>query len=799
MKFLASLEPGRLLRLLQVYEVEDPADADVLRARQIEAVVRMTPMILVANWISSATIAWAFLDTQALPLPLLVGWLLLVCLLSLNGLPLWLNWRAGKLRKTMSTRAMRRLVMHAGFTGLLWAFVPQVLLPHAQGDAAIVCWVVVVCILAAGSFALGAAPWAGTAFIAVLAIGTLTSATNHLPLALHGVVLLYMLLGLAAVWSTARTLGERLTNEAHAERQSQWVGLLLRDFEEHSTDLLWETNAAGLLISAPDRIATALKVNVDEVTALPLMELLQRRAGSPHDLERQQRMQALRTALQRCTPFRDLTLTLGHGTRTAWVSISAKPKFDAQGHFAGWRGVATDETRAQQANAQLRFLAHHDPVTGLPNRAHFRELARQALTQEEGGANRRCAVVCLDLDHFKNTNDTLGHAAGDALLMEVARRLAACTRRGDLISRLGGDEFAMLFVGVTGNEGVEQLADRLMDTLQKPMLFQGLPVPVRVSMGLAVTPGDGREIDALMNHADLALHEAKAAGRATWRRFAAQIAQHTRRRNQIEEALRDALRSNQLWLAYQPKADLASGRIVGFEALLRWNHPELGSVSPAEFIPVAEASGLIVPIGAWVLDEALRAASHWPASLSVAVNVSPSQAVSPDFARTVRHALDARNFEPYRLELEITESIFINEGDAATAVLRELRALGTRIALDDFGTGYSSLAYLRNFPFDTLKIDRSFMRELLTRDDARAIVDTILRLAHQLKMTTVAEGIEELPQIGALREHGCQVGQGYLIAKPMPEVEVDAFLAGWANSPAGRALLPAQQGLTLVA
>jgi diguanylate cyclase (GGDEF)-like protein len=388
-------------------------------------------------------------------------------------------------------------------------------------------------------------------------------------------------------------------------------------------------------------------------------------------------------------------------------------------------------------------------------------------------------VLYLDLDHFKTINDTLGHAIGDGLLKEVASRLLAATRQSDTVARLGGDEFAIVLSDVATSDEAEHLTERLLKGLQAPCEVQGARLAIRASIGVALAPRDGSDIDALLNHADLALYAAKSAGRGEFRLFVPHMAALTRRRLLIEQALRGALERGELSLAYQPQVDLTDWRVTGFEALLRWHHAELGDVPPDEFVPVAEEAGLIQDFGRWALQQACREAQRWPAELSVSVNVSAVQAMSPDLCQVALDALHDSGLAPHRLELEITETTFINEAEVTMSNLRALHDAGMRIALDDFGIGYSSLAYLRRFPFDTLKIDRSFVRDLRHQRDLRAIVRMIVALATTLNMRTVAEGVEEPAEVEVLGRYGCHMVQGYLVARPMPAHHVAGFLAGW--------------------
>jgi diguanylate cyclase (GGDEF)-like protein len=391
-------------------------------------------------------------------------------------------------------------------------------------------------------------------------------------------------------------------------------------------------------------------------------------------------------------------------------------------------------------------------------------------------------VLCLDLDHFKSVNDSLGHAAGDALLRIVGDRLRAATRRSDTVARLAGDEFAVLMAADEPTE-IEQLSQRLLESLRAPCEIGGVNVATRASIGVALAPHHGNDVDTLMNHADLALYAAKSAGRDEVRFFTPDMAMSTRRRVALEQALRQALPRGELRLVFQPQVRFSDWRIEGFEALLRWRHPEFGDVSPSEFVPVAEEAGLMPVIGQWVLVEACRQAMNWPQPLSVSVNVSPVQATTPDFVDRVFAAAQDGELPLQRLELEITESLFLQESTATSLALHQLNRAGVRLALDDFGTGYSALAHLRHFPLQTLKIDRSFVRELSNRGNARSIVRMIVGLARTLNMRTVAEGVEEPAHAAVLGRYGCDLLQGWLASRPIEADAVAAFIASWPDRP----------------
>ncbi len=407
----------------------------------------------------------------------------------------------------------------------------------------------------------------------------------------------------------------------------------------------------------------------------------------------------------------------------------------------GWVATYEDISERRQAEARIHFMAHHDALTCLPNRLLFEDRLGQLLKgmrQEDGGA----AVLCIDLDHFKDVNDSLGHPAGDQLLKQVAQRLLECVRGGDVVARLGGDEFAILQSAACQPEYAEGLARRLVKALRTPYDIDGTRVVIGASVGIAIATGDGKDVNHLLKNADIALYKAKGEGRGTYCLFEAEMDVQLQARRAMELDLLEAIDKHELILFYQPLFNLETNKVSGFEALLRWRHPSLGMISPAQFIPIAEEIGLIARIGEWVLRQACHDAVTWPVDVTVAVNLSPLQFRSNDLVHTVRASLDASGLPPRRLELEITESALLKDNDKVLATLHELRDLGVEIALDDFGTGYSSLSYLRSFPFDKIKIDQSFVREMDRRPDCLAIVQSVAQLAQKLGMATTAEGVE---------------------------------------------------------
>jgi diguanylate cyclase (GGDEF)-like protein len=435
-----------------------------------------------------------------------------------------------------------------------------------------------------------------------------------------------------------------------------------------------------------------------------------------------------------------------------------------------WVVTYEDVTERRQAEAKIIHMARHDALTNLPNRVLFKDKMEKAL-----GRGDRIAVMFLDLDRFKSVNDSLGHSVGDALLCAVTERLQRVVAPSDTVARLGGDEFAIVQRHATP-AGASELARKIIAELAEPFEVQGHQLIVGTSIGIAMAPADGSEPDQLLRNAYMALYRAKSDGRGTYHFFQPEMDAQMQERRKLELDLRKALQGDEFELNYQPLIDLARGEVCGFEALLRWKHPERGLVPPDEFIPVAEEIGLIVPLGDWVLKQACRDAANWPAKTAIAVNLSPVQFRNPMLALSVVSALGQSGLAASRLELEITESVLLQADRNVLDALHQFRDLGVRICMDDFGTGYSSLSYLRSFPFDKIKIDRSFIRELGKNNDCMAIIRAVMRLGSSLGMITTAEGVETEEQLEILRAEGCMQVQGFLFSKAVPAAEIPLLL-----------------------
>ncbi|MBJ6988515.1 EAL domain-containing protein [Devosia sp. MC521] len=432
-----------------------------------------------------------------------------------------------------------------------------------------------------------------------------------------------------------------------------------------------------------------------------------------------------------------------------------------------------DVTEQRKAEARIQHLARHDALTDLPNRIEF--LDQMKKTEADLQRGEMAAVLYIDLDNFKVVNDTLGHAVGDEVIKQAAVRLWGTTRETDILARLGGDEFALLLRPLDSADTAARVAERIVKALSAPMNIAGQLIEIGASVGISVGPNDGTATDQLVKNADLALYKAKSEGRSTYRFFETGMDADLQQRRSIEAGLRMAMQRNELRLMFQPLFGLAENRVTCVEVLLRWDHDDR-TVSPAEFVPVAEDTGLIVPIGQWVLEHACRTAATWPPNVRVAVNLSPVQFRHKDLVAHVKHALEKSTLSPERLELEITESLLLNDSEITMRALHELRSMGVRISMDDFGTGYSSLSYLRSFPFDKIKIDRSFMADLTTRLDSQAIIAAVIGLGRALGMETTAEGIETEEQLSLVRQQGVSEVQGFLFSPPLPAQSLASLL-----------------------
>jgi diguanylate cyclase (GGDEF)-like protein len=548
---------------------------------------------------------------------------------------------------------------------------------------------------------------------------------------------------------------------------------VLDDFEHAGIGWLWATDEKLRLIYISENAAVKLDTPVDEMLALPLTRLFEAAAENTGDRSARPlnfQLNARNKIIDQIVRFvPGETQRMG---RPAWWSISGHPKFDKSGKFQGYRGSAKDITAEYERQLVDSRLAEFDSLTGLANR-HRMDKKLESILAAYKAAKRSCTLVMLDLDRFKHVNDTLGHQAGDDLLCQVARRLERVAGGQGEIGRLGGDEFQIILPDLDDRGKLGELAGKIIQILSQPYVIDDKRAVIGTSIGIAISPYDGIEKLDLVHNADLALYAAKNGGRGQFRFYSADLKDEAEERSVLEEGLRDALAAGELELHYQPVVRTEDNMVVTFEALMRWDHPERGPISPAVFVPIAEESDLINQLGAWALHRACMDAMVWPKSVRVAVNVSAAQFAHPGLIDVVTHAIESSGIEPGRLELELTESVFMGDGDTVDDIFRALKNLGVRLALDDFGTGYSSLSYLRSAPFDKIKVDRTFVDDCTQTDHNSAkIIAAIIGLSDALGMETTVEGVEAFDQLEVVKSKGARFIQGWIYAKAMTQENV---------------------------
>ena len=561
---------------------------------------------------------------------------------------------------------------------------------------------------------------------------------------------------------------------SEAERQcTQSIAGRFQDFAEIASDWLWETDASSTLTFVSDDIESFSDLPASSYVGRPIAHLLARGDSQNTDT-------MLDDAIARRETFRDLTLSIDDDKH--FLKISGNPIVDQSGSFQGFRGVCADISLEVKREGRIRFLAEHDTLTGLCNRSRLQTQLREILEGERSDDGQG-TLLMLDLDGFKDINDTFGHDVGDALLVSVAERLTADLRQADMIARLGGDEFAIIYMTGKDDEGeIVGLAKRLLASICEPLQVSGYEFTVGTSIGIARFPKDGTSVEDLLKAADLALYAAKTVGGNEAVIYHSEMSQRLKRKRRLERDLQQALETGGLDLYIQPQVDLGDRRLIGGEALLRWNHPDLGPVSPEVFINVAEETGLILPLGRWVLEEACRTAKKWPSEIGngvIAVNVSPAQFTHQNLVREVADVLDETGLKPRHLELEITEGLLMRDQELAIRTLAELDAMGVRLAIDDFGTGYSSLSYLKRFKVHKVKIDKTFVQDLEHDQSDHSIVRAVVMMSQAFGFKTIAEGVETEAQRDRLIALGCDEAQGYLFGKPGP---IEAFLPHFTNA-----------------
>jgi diguanylate cyclase (GGDEF)-like protein/PAS domain S-box-containing protein len=764
----------RDLPTLAVLGLSNPDDGDWgrLRGLQYASLARMGGVRLAFHAMAGTIVALTYFSTVAAWM--LAGWALLL------GAALYHGMRVDRSlgdadRRRMSREEIRKHTASSVITALVWIVPVGVFAPAGDGLDRLMLWTVLAMLMTGSAIVFAAVPLGVLVFSGIVgtaaAVGFVLGG-DWVPAAM--VLAYFAVIGVGTIESARNFLTAKLAQSSVAEK-SEVVSLLLREFEEGDADWLWQIDTSRRVRSVSPRFAYALGLNPEDIGGKPFLQLIAGQSWetgqfhtSLHDLSER---------IKRRESFSNLLVRVTVQDENRWWELSGTPKLDENGVFDGFRGVGSDVTEQRESSEKIAYLARYDTLTGLPNRLMLTEAVGDAMRYAEQWRTR-CAFLMIDLDRFKAVNDTLGHVVGDQLLSLVSERLQRLITDNELIGRLGGDEFAIVIRDASDASRVAAVARAVIDSLSAPYEVDHHTLYVGASVGSAFGPRDGATVETLMRSADLALYRSKDEGGGRHFSYEPALHAHAEERRKLEFSLRRALERNEFLVNYQPVVDATSESVVSFEALLRWNSAEHGPVSPVKFIPLAEDTRLIVPIGEWILREACREAMRWPSHVKVAVNVSGEQLLDPHFAATVVGALSSSGLAPNRLEIEVTESIFMRDGTTAQHTLEQILALGCGIALDDFGTGYSSLGYLRKVRFTTIKVDRSFVKGAAKNSaESLAIIRAVVAMADSLEMSTTAEGVETEAALETIRRLGCKKIQGFYFGRPMIAADARALFA----------------------
>jgi len=771
-----------------------PHVRDKLLRQQLGSVTHMAPAMLAASLVVSGVFLVLTWQTTRF-LPILCA-LIVIAFVGVHNTYLAV-WHRPEKPDERTRGAVIRTITYSLVLGVLWGFVLNVLpvdqSPTLHGAATIGAGG----LLCISMMALVNYPQALAAFsipLIVGALGTVFGLGSGFNIWVHATLLMgFTLIMVIITLHHAAAFVAHRASETLVKEKREIIGLLLGEFEQSTSDWIWGFDADGAINRISEGFTVATGVSEDSLIGADFVHFL-RCITPPND---PLMLHVERDVLERQT-FQDIELRVIADGRECWWSLTGKPAFDDAGNYLGYIGTGSDVTARKVSERRITMLAHHDPMTGLINRTKFTEQLNSCVARLERYGTP-FSVMFLDLDEFKSVNDSRGHMAGDRLLTLVARRIQGMVRETDLAARLGGDEFAIVLTNECNVDSVSGLARRLIEEIKRPYTIDGDHVTIGVSIGIAMAPMNGTRPDQILRNADLALYRAKADGRSVFRLFESQMDSEARERRLLEVELRDAIKNNELVLYYQPLVSAEDERPTGFEALIRWNHPIRGLVPPAEFIPIAEQSNLIVDIGDWTIEQACTTATNWPEHLTVSVNLSAKHFRRSDIAMVVKRALAVSGLAAQRLEIEITEGLLMENPDEVVEKLGEVRALGVTIAMDDFGTGYSSLSYLLKFPFDKIKIDRSFV-EASSRDEvARDILKAIASLGKTLKLKITAEGVETREQADFLAEIACHQLQGFYFSRPLDHIDLPHYMLTHVLSRAPVVKAEAQARLTALA
>ncbi len=756
------------LPMKAVLGLRDPARENLARLRGLQHphLIRGKIVRLIAQLIAAALVS--FLSHEFIHPIGLVAWALAL------GFSLAFNAQvsanlADPDGRAMSAADFRKHGISIVAIGLIWCVPILWFGVLGGGSELLVLWAIIAALIVGSSLNAAATPLATIVFAAII------GAAAAIAFAFTGqyVMVIVCPAFVAAISfgtvSMAKTYLEARIAEAAIVEKDEVVSLLLREFEENQADWLWQIDTARRVRTVSPRFSFALGNTTEETNGKPFLQLI---SGSQWESGQfDPTLRDLAERLKRKESFSNLLVKVCISGVHRWWELSGTPMLDENGNHIGFRGVGSDVTEQRESSEKIAYLARYDTLTGLPNRLMLNEGLGEALRYAKQWRTR-CAFLMIDLDRFKSVNDSLGHLIGDQLLAEVSLRLKDVISENERVGRLGGDEFGIVIRDATDAGYVVKVANKVIERLSRPYEIGHHTLYVGASVGTAIGPRDGTTVEDLMRNSDLALYRAKDEGGGEHCAYEPSLHAVAEERRKLEFSLRHAIERNELVLNFQPVVDAYRENVVSFEALLRWNSADHGSVSPDKFIPLAEDTRLVVPIGEWVLEQACLEAINWPKHIRIAVNVSGEQLIQPEFATTVVRALNKSGLTAQRLEIEVTESIFLRDADLARKALEEIMALGCTVALDDFGTGYSSLGYLRKLRFSTIKVDRSFVQGAANKNpESLAIIRAVVAMADSLEMSTTAEGVETAEEAEMVRELGCKKIQGYYFGRPMPAEE----------------------------
>jgi diguanylate cyclase (GGDEF)-like protein len=756
------------LPVMAVLGLNDPGDGDWARLRglQYSSLARITQARVLAHAIAALGVVRLYFGS--LHIAILLAWV------AALGASLWYGAKIDKGlgdadRRRMTREEVNRQSLSSIGNALVWVVPIGGFAFFADSNRQLELWAITAMLMTASAVLLPAVPLSNLLFAGIVGGGALVSflVGGNVEMAIVAMVFM-VVVALGAVENARSFLTARIAEAGMAEK-SEVVSLLLKEFEEGEADWLWQIDTSRRVRAASPRFAFALGLPPEEIDGKPFIQMI---AGPAWDTGQfPSSLHDLAERLKRRESFSNLLVRVTINNQQRWWELSGTLKLDEHGNFDGFRGVGSDVTEQRESSEKIAHMARYDTLTGLPNRMMVTEALGEAMRYADQWRTR-CAFLMIDLDRFKAVNDTLGHLVGDQLLARVSERLKSIVTSNELCGRLGGDEFAVVIRDASDHTRVTRVAEAVIEFLSRPYEVDHHTLYIGASVGSAIGPRDGTTVETLMRNADLALYRSKEEGGGVHFGYEPALHAHAEERRKLEFSLRRALESNEFVLHYQPVVDATDEHIVSFEALLRWNSEDHGMVSPAKFIPLAEDTRLIVPIGEWVMREACREAARWPSNVKVAVNVSGEQLLDPGFIPVVVGALSSSGLAPQRLELEVTETIFVRDATTARAALEQIMSLGCGVALDDFGTGYSSLAYIRNLRFSTIKVDRSFVQgAAVGNPESLAIIRAVVAMAESLEMSTTAEGVENEAELAVIRQLGCRKIQGYYFGRPMPATE----------------------------